>query len=67
MDDLDIPLTDRAGRKTLSAEDLLNFALNDDAFEPFAIFGVAGCESEPVIGEHVRELLVASFESEAAT
>ena len=47
--------------------DGLNFALNEDAFEPFAIFGVAGCESEPVVGEHARDLLVASFRSEAAT
>ncbi|MDJ0917042.1 MAG: YiiX/YebB-like N1pC/P60 family cysteine hydrolase [Woeseiaceae bacterium] len=65
IDGLDFPLTDRAGRKTLSAEDLLNFALENEALEPFAIFGVAGCESDVVLGDRVRELLVASFEAEA--
>ncbi len=64
IDGLVFPLTDRAGRKTLSAEDLLNFALENDAFEPFAIFGVEGCESDVVFGDRVRGLLVSSFDAE---
>jgi len=61
LDDIQFPLTERAGRKTLSAEDLLDFALDSDAFEPVAIFGVEGCETEIVYGHNVRELLLASF------
>ncbi len=58
---IEFPLADRAGRKTLSAEDLLDFALEDDRFEPVAIFGVAGCESDIAFGDDVRDLLTASY------
>jgi len=66
LDGLKFPLTDRAGRKTLSAEDLLDIALDTGTFEPVAIFGVAGCENDIVLGEDVRELLAASYR-EAST
>ena len=61
LDGIRFLLTDRAGRKTLSAEDLLDFAVDSDAFEPVAIFGVEGCETEIVYGDDVRELLLASY------
>jgi hypothetical protein len=61
LDGIQIPLTERAGRKTLSAEDLLDFALNADIFEPVAIFGVDGCEKGIVFGDQVRPLLMASY------
>ena len=61
LDGIAFPLTERAGRKTLSAEDVLDFALDADTFEPVAIFGVNGCESEIAYGPVVRELLVASY------
>ncbi len=61
LDGIEFPLTERAGRKTLSAEDLLDFALDADVFEPVAIFGVNGCESDIAYGPVVRELLVASY------
>ncbi len=61
LDGIRIPLTERAGRKTLSAEDLLDFALNADVFEPVAIFGVNGCDKEIVYGDKVRPLLMASY------
>ena len=61
LDGIHFPLIERAGRKTLSAEDVLDFALDADAFEPVAIFGVKGCESEIVYGDGVRELLLASY------
>ncbi len=63
FDGIEFPLTERAGRKTLSAEDLLDFALDAGAFEPVAIFGVTGCEAEIVYGADVRELLLASYRS----
>ena len=61
LDGIQFPLTERAGRKTLSAEDLLDFALNADVFEPVAIFGVEGCDKGIVFGDQVRPLLMASY------
>ena len=63
IEGLHFPLKERAGRKTLSAEDLLDMGLDKDGFEPFAIFGVAGCETELAFGDQVREMLVASYQS----
>lgn len=62
LDGVQFELTDRAGRKTLSAEDLLDFALLSTHFEPFAIFGVAGCEAEIAFGHEVPDLLRASYQ-----
>ena len=64
LQDLVFPLQERAGRKTFSAEDLLDFALDGGAFSPVAIFGVAGSENEITYGDNVRELLVRSFRSD---
>ena len=61
LDGIEFPLIERAGRKTLSAEDLLDFALDSDVFEPVAIFGVKGCDSKIAFGDQVRPLLVASY------
>jgi hypothetical protein len=61
LDGIQFPLTERAGRKTLSAEDLLDFALDADVFEPVAIFGVEGCDKGIVFGDQVRPLLMASY------
>ena len=61
LDDLQFPLQERAGRKTLSAEDLLDFALDSEAFAPVAIFGVKDCEDVVVYGEGVHDALVASY------
>lgn len=67
LDGIRIPLTERAGRKTLTAEDLLDFALDARYFEPVAIFGVTGCENEVAYGEHVSELLRASYRAGPST
>ena len=61
LEDLRFPLQERAGRKTLSAEDILDFALDTDAFTPVAIFGVKSCEGTVVYGERVRAALIASY------
>ena len=61
LDGVRFPLRDRAGRKTLSAEDLLDFSLDAEFFEPVAIFGVDGCETGIAYGESVRDLLLASY------
>ena len=65
LEDLHFPLTERAGRKTLSAEDLLDFALVSGRLTPIAIFGAPGCEQEIVRGEAARTLLLRSYTSAA--
>jgi hypothetical protein len=55
------PLQERAGRKTLSAEDLLDFAIVDELFDPVAIFGVEGCTDGIEYGERVRSILLDSY------
>jgi len=60
LEDLRFPLNERAGRKTLSAEDLLDFALDTQAFAPVAIFGVKDAKDAVVYGEGVRDILAAS-------
>ena len=61
LEGLEFPLRERAGRKTLSAEDLLDFALDTDAFTPVAIFGVTDCEDSILSGDGVRGALAASY------
>jgi hypothetical protein len=61
IEGLKFPLQDRAGRKTLSAEDLLDFALETAAFNPVAIFGVKDCEDTVEYGSRVREALISSY------
>lgn len=63
LDGIEFPLAERAGRKTLSAEDLLDFALETQFFEPVAIFGAVGCESDIAYGDGVRDLLRASYDN----
>lgn len=61
LDDLRIPLNDRAGRKVLTAEDFLDFAIDTRAFKPVAIFGVEACDSAVMYGDAVHGALVASY------
>ncbi len=58
---IQFPLEDRAGRKTLSAEDVLDFALEHGAFEPVVIFGVKGCKDAVLYGEGVRQVLADTY------
>lgn len=59
--DMRFPLQERGGRKTFSAEDLLDYALDSGAFEATAIFGVPGCEDRLTFGDSVRDLLIGSY------
>ena len=61
LEDLVIPLCERAGRKTFSAEDLLDYALDTHAFSPVAIFGVKDCPGSVRFGEGVQDALIASY------
>ncbi len=58
---IEFPLQERAGRKTLSAEDLLDYALDTRTFTPVALFGMQECEEAVLYGEPVREALIASY------
>lgn len=60
---ISFPLQERAGRKTLSAEDVLDFSLQTGAFEPVAIFGVKGCKKAILYGDGVRPALIDSYAS----
>jgi hypothetical protein len=49
-----IPLRERSGRQTLSAEDLLDLAVIGDGFDPVAVYGAPTCAEELVTGELAR-------------
>ena len=61
LEQMKFPLQERASRKTLSAEDLLDYALDSRQFETIAVFGVKGGKDRIVRGEAARELLIASY------
>ena len=61
LEDLRFQLSERAGRRTLSAEDLLDFALDTESFTPVALFGIPHCENAVMYGEGVRDTLIACY------
>jgi hypothetical protein len=61
LGDLEFPLRERAGRKTLSAEDLIDYALASGTFSPVAIFGVEGCEEAVRYDDGIEAMLIASY------
>lgn len=60
FDNIDLKLTERAGRKCLSAEDFLNQILSYDWFEVVAIFGVGN--DLMFQGQDARKRLLNSYE-----
>lgn len=58
---VELELQDRAGRKCLSAEDLINQLIKNDWFEPVLIYGLDGNEWQE--GADVRERLRQSFDA----
>lgn len=61
-----LPLIERAGRQTLSAEDLLDLALDTDMFEPLAIFGYPKDHWQLITGTDVRPVLIDSYRADSA-
>jgi hypothetical protein len=61
LEGLEFPLCERAGRKTFSAEDLLDYVLDTQTFTPVAIFGVDGCMDAVRFDEGVQDALVSSY------
>ena len=62
IEHMNIKLKERAGRPTLSAEDLCDLALDTDMFTPIAIFGVDGADGLVVERQEVVELLKISYQ-----
>ena len=54
-------LSSRAGRMTISAEDLLDMAVEGRGFEPVAVFGGPGCRKKLVKGASVRDALARTY------
>ena len=52
-----IPLTERSGRPTVSAEDLLDLAVAGRGFDPVAVCGAPSCADSVVEGESAREVM----------
>lgn len=65
LEGLTFPLTERAGRKTLSAEDLLDYALDSGRLSPLLIFGVDQSEKKSIVGDKVRDILIRSYQESA--
>lgn len=61
IEHMDIQLVERAGRPTLSAEDLLDLALDTDMFEPIAIYGFERNYELLKEGAAVREAIEKSY------
>lgn len=62
LEGLEFPLTERANRKSLSAEDLLHYALDSNRFVPLLIVGVDHSEKKCITGDRARELLIESLQ-----
>ncbi|MBX2825230.1 MAG: hypothetical protein KTR33_10915 [Gammaproteobacteria bacterium] len=61
LEGIDFPLTERAGRKTLSAEDLLDYAFATQRFQPVAVYGVGSAVDECRVDDSVSGILLASY------
>ncbi len=61
LGELSIALQQRAGRPTLSAEDLLDLAVDRRGFEAVAVFGAPTCPDELVVGVEARERIERSY------
>ncbi len=56
-----IPLTERMGRMTLSAEDLLDLSIDSDWATPIAIYGVGASKAKLIRGAAVIQVLEKSY------
>ena len=61
IEHIKIQLKDRAGRPTLSAEDLCDLAIETDMFNAIAIFGVSNVNHVITDQHDVNKLLIASY------
>ena len=66
LDGIEFRLTERAGKPTLTAEDILAMAVDRAGFEPVAVFGIHGTRRRLVRGERAGELIARSLEAGAS-
>jgi len=66
LDGTRFELTERAGKPTLSAEDLLGMAVRRSGFQPVAVFGVRGTRRQLVRGDRAGALIASSLEPSAS-
>ncbi|MFK8014128.1 MAG: YiiX/YebB-like N1pC/P60 family cysteine hydrolase [Gammaproteobacteria bacterium] len=67
VESMTVPLYERAGRQTLSAEQLLDLSVDADLFTPVAIFGYPKGEQGVLTGVGVRRALIDSYRSVGAS
>ncbi len=60
-ENINIELTERAGRKTLAAEDILDMALDSDAFETIAVFGYPDDEPQLHTEGNLNSVLAGTY------
>ena len=58
---IDLQLKERAGRPTLSAEDLLDLAFDSDAFSVVALFGATPEDPRVLQGEEAKKVLASTY------
>jgi len=61
LGDIQFNLIERAGRLSLSAEDILDMAVNGQGFKPLAIVGLESCHGKLVTGEQALEKIKNSY------
>jgi len=61
--DIKFPLRERAGRHTLSPEDLLEFALHDESVSVVGIFGVNEARTEYITGDQAGTIAKSSIKT----
>lgn len=61
LDQIAFKLIERAGRFSLSAEDILDMAMQDKGFKVVGSFGFRGCERELVVDDKVTRLVRDSY------
>ena len=61
LGDVNFKLIERAGRFSLSAEDILDMATQQRGFKTIAAFGFGGCEHKIVTGKKAFSLIKASY------
>jgi len=66
LEDMQYSLSERAGRQTLSAEDLLDMAVDTDAYKLVGLYGYPQAMPTIVGGERALELLKESYRSNEA-
>ena len=62
VESLTLPLTVRAGRRTLSAEQVLDMSVDAKVFDPVAIFGYPKGQADLLTGAGVRDALIGSYQ-----